>query len=305
MNGFWWWLVETSAGLLDADEREAVLGDVLESGDSGPRAFVGVLGLVMRRQVVLWMNWRPWVVLVAVVLPFGFLLSIIARETSNGSAIYIWMYANNWDWALTRNPGFWRLLGQTTISICLTYLTLGCWSWGAGFVLGFLSRGMERIHGLLLCLTLMLGELGAPLYFEYLLEYERRVFGLEQLVDGNRVVFDLAFYQVVLPLIVQVVLVMIPALWGMRQARSGVKAGRFLHLALAVAAMATLMEMVTHELPGFWLLAGPRIATLYPLPPFWNSVLYVRRWLEPIQYWPIIFLVAHAIRRRNPRAVVV
>jgi hypothetical protein len=303
MNGFWWELVELSSGFLEGDEREAVLGDILESGDSGPRAFLGVLGLVVRRQVVVWMNWRPWAVLTAVILPLGFLLSIISRETSDGSAIYIWMYANNWDWALTKNAGFWRLLGETSMSLSLTYLTLGCWSWVAGFVLGFFSRGMERVNGWLLCLILMLGELGAPRYFEYVFEYERRAFGLARLFDANRVVFDVAFYRVLFPLIVQVVLVAIPALWGMR-ASSGLKAGGFVHFALGVAVVATLLEMVTHE-PAFWLLVGPRITVIYPQPAFWNPILHVRRLLEPIQYWPVIFLLAHALRKRKLGAAVV
>jgi len=304
MNGFWWSLVELSSGFLASDEREAVLGDILESGDSGPRAFFGVLGLVVRRQAVAWMNWRPWAVLMAVILPLGFLLSIVSHETSDGSAIYIWMYANNWDWALTKNPGFWRFLGETSISIFFTYLTLGCWSWVAGFVLGSLSRGMERVNGWLLCLILMLGELGAPRYFEYVIEYEHRAFGLARLFDGNRVVFDVAFYRVLFPLIVQVVLVALPALWGMRRARSGLKAGRFVHLAIAITVIVTLLEMVTHE-PSFWLFVGPRITGLYPQPAFWNPILHVRRLLEPIQYWPILFLMAHALRKRKLKPVVV
>jgi hypothetical protein len=304
MNGFWWSLVDTSAGFLDAGERDAVLGDILEAGNSGPRAVCGVFGLVVRRQVVLWLNWRPWAVLIAVIVPLGFLLSIISRWTSDGSAIYIWMYANNWDWALTKNPGFWHLLAETSVSVSLTYLTLGCWSWVVGFVLGFLSRGMERINGLLLCLMLMLGELGAPRYFEYLFQYERRAFSLSQIVDGNAVVFDIGFYRVLLPLIAQIVLVAVPALWGMRQARSALKAGRFLHFALAVPVTATLLEMVTQD-PRLWLMVGARITGLYPQPAFWNSLQHVRRSLEPIQYWPIIFLVAHAVRKRKIKAAVV
>ena len=127
---------------------------------------------------------------------------------------------------------------------------------------------------------------------------------LGRLFDGNAVVFDIAFYRVVFPLLVEIVLVAIPALWGMRLARSGLKAGRFVHFAIAVAVIATLLEMVTHE-PGFWLLAGPRISSLYPQPAFWNPILHMRRLLEPIQYWPIIFLMAHAIRKRKLKPVAV
>ena len=307
MNRLWWWLVELISGFLDSNERQAVLGDILESGDSGVRAFSGVLGLVARRQCALWRNWRPWAVLIAVILPLGFLLSIISRRTSDDSAVSMWMYLNNWDWALTKNPGFWRVLGQSSLSVFLTYLALGCWSWVGGFVLGFLSRGMERVNSLLLCMMLILGQLGAPRYFDHLFEYQHRVFGLtfpNRLPESNAAVFAIAFYRVLFPLIVQVLLVAIPALWGMRQAMSELNAGRFLHIAIAIGAMATLMQMVTHA-PGFWVLVAPRITGLYPEPAFWNPILHVRRLLEPIKYWPIMFLMAHAIRKRSLRAVVV
>ena len=60
MTSSLWSLVELAARPLDRDERDAVLGDSLEAGDSSWRALSGVLGFVLRRQFLLWKSWRPW-----------------------------------------------------------------------------------------------------------------------------------------------------------------------------------------------------------------------------------------------------
>lgn len=72
-------IVDLLSRLLEADEREAVRGDLTESGASGGRALRDVVGLVVRRQAALWMDWRPWLALVGVVVPLGLLLSHVSR----------------------------------------------------------------------------------------------------------------------------------------------------------------------------------------------------------------------------------
>lgn len=49
-----WPLVELAARLLERQEREAVLGDLTESGDNTSQAIFGVLGLAARRNAELW-----------------------------------------------------------------------------------------------------------------------------------------------------------------------------------------------------------------------------------------------------------
>ena len=112
------------------------------------------------------------------------------------------MYANNWDAALTHNPGFWRLFAETAVSIFISYLTLACWSWTGGFVLGSLSRATSTLNSLLLCLILFFGQvIGAPDYFAF---FRDRAFGGLHLPDVNAAVFEVGFYRVVLPVIVQI-----------------------------------------------------------------------------------------------------
>ena len=105
MNRLTWWLVEIVSRLLDPDEREAVNGDFAESGESGAQALLDALGLVARRQIALWRQWRPWLALLGLVLPLGVLLSLVSRMMADGSAIYSWMYLNNWTWTYVTNAG--------------------------------------------------------------------------------------------------------------------------------------------------------------------------------------------------------
>ena len=56
------------------------------------RALIEVFGLVARREAAQWRDWRPWLAL-ALLIPFGVLLSLVSRHTASGSAIHIWLYA--------------------------------------------------------------------------------------------------------------------------------------------------------------------------------------------------------------------
>jgi hypothetical protein len=44
-----WWLVDIVSRLLEADERDAVRGDLAESNASAPQALRDVLGVLVRR----------------------------------------------------------------------------------------------------------------------------------------------------------------------------------------------------------------------------------------------------------------
>ena len=298
MKRLWSWVVEPVSRFLERDEREAVLGDLAESRQTGRRALLDVLDVVIRRQARLWMTWRPWIILFALILPVGMLLSILSRQTSDGSAIYLWMYANNWDAALTHNPGFWRLFAETAVSIFISYLTLACWSWTGGFVLGSLSRAMSTLNSLLLCLILFFGQvIGAPDYFAF---FRDKTFGGLHLPDANAAVFEVGFYRVVLPVIVQIVLVAIPALWGFRLAVGIGKLRRLVSTALWAAAIATLAVVLMPQL-GFWLFLATR--TFYANAPsgIWIGIMRATKYLWPIEFWPIVFLIAHALTQRGLR----
>jgi hypothetical protein len=112
-----WQLVEILSLMLHPDERQVVRGDLVESGATGNQALRDVLGLVVRRQATLWMHWRPWLTLASLVVPLGMLLSVVSRSTAAGSAVYVWMYANNWKWGDLGNTGFWHVFVETVLLV--------------------------------------------------------------------------------------------------------------------------------------------------------------------------------------------
>jgi hypothetical protein len=131
MTSTHWPLVEVAARLLGRSEREAVLGDLLETGEGTWRGLLDVLGLVIRRQLSHWKNWQPWLAMFGLALPSSLLLMGVSVSVSS-------MYERLIDHRiLVESPqaiheGFFQLL-------CRGLLLIGC-SWACGFVMGSLSR---------------------------------------------------------------------------------------------------------------------------------------------------------------------
>jgi hypothetical protein len=140
MTGVSWSLVDVVAQLLERDEREAVLGDLVEAGESGWQALPGVLSLIVRRQAVLWKDWRPWLASVGLALPGSLLLMGFSISVSQSYQQFIGpeiLRATG----LPVRPGFCLLL-------CNIFLLVG-WSWTGGFVMGSVSRRTVWVSALL------------------------------------------------------------------------------------------------------------------------------------------------------------
>jgi hypothetical protein len=198
-------LAESLARLLEPDERQAVLGDIAESGESAIEALRDVLGLVARRQAALWKGTRPWLALFGLVIPLAVALGRASMRTAHTSAIYFWMYFNNWDWDLLRNPAFRFNTRQVGQHFALSYLQLIVLSWAGGRVLAWAGRRAAPVHALLFSLAVLATPFPQPL-------------SRGPAVESNAPVFALVFYQTVFPWILQTALVLLPALWAMRQA---------------------------------------------------------------------------------------
>jgi outer membrane protein assembly factor BamB len=202
MTRICWWLVDLASGLLDPDEREAVRGDLAESGDSGGHALCGVLGLIFRRQAALWRDWRPWLVLFGLVGPAGVLLSLNRFGLQRTFDLYLWIFRNSRD----IDPAILRETGLTVrhgmVLLLRGSLLLGVWSWMSGFVLGLLSHRTIAIHGALFCLVLLLGAFWgvSP--------------GRQYLYGVNGGMFPLLYYTAIFPLILHAALVLLPSLCG-------------------------------------------------------------------------------------------
>jgi hypothetical protein len=131
MNGIAWPLTGWVSKLLDGDEREAVLGDLLETDESGVRGFLDVFDLVFRRQVGLWKSARPWLAGIAVTLPSSYLLTYVSLSVSCTYQRLVNHKSYGWHWP-TGQEGFPLLL-------CHIFLLIA-WSWAAGYIVSTVSR---------------------------------------------------------------------------------------------------------------------------------------------------------------------
>jgi hypothetical protein len=131
MNGIAWPLTGWVSKLLDGEEREVVLGDLLETHESGLRGLLDVFGLVFRRQIGLWKDSRPWLAGIAVTLPSSYLLTYVSLSVSCTYQRLVNHKSYGWHWP-TGQEGFPLLL-------CHIFLLIA-WSWSAGYIVSTVSR---------------------------------------------------------------------------------------------------------------------------------------------------------------------
>ncbi|HTR35245.1 MAG TPA: hypothetical protein VMH80_05055 [Bryobacteraceae bacterium] len=273
-----WRIADWLSRLLEPAEREAVLGDIAESHECGGQAVRDLLGLAVRRQAALWLGWRPWAILAVFVVPVAARLSVTAFMSAHAASTPIWMYANNWTWTYLNNPRARMDLVEIGGNIVLTFVTLACWSWGSGFVLGFLSRRSIPFLGALFVLVT-----AQPQLFW-------RPAGPD---PEHSAVYALAFYSTIFPLLVLLALAVLPAIWGMRhglQLPSHSAGFQRILRSVSVAALVLLMlrgwigRLPEFLVPYYVQLAGQHGQRL--------------RVLSLLTYWPVTYLVANAIAQR-------
>lgn len=279
-----WWLIEHLSRLLERDERDAVMGDLAESQEPCLQALRDVLSLVVRRQMPLCADWHAWIVFLFLVGPFGMLLSLVSSRVADSSAIYFWLYGSAWNLRLLDNPGFRSELAHCVVLVAMGYLTLACWSWSIGLVLGGISRRLVFLNGILFSFTLLCGKMFAtPLRLHNFLFWSARNF------PNNAQVFAAPFYRLVLPVMVQMVLVAIPLLWGMRQSARMPEMNPPVRSILRIAAI-TGMAVVVMQSYGF-------IPVPYDTPGLWAG--WPARLLEFVVYWPILYLAVRPFARHR------
>jgi hypothetical protein len=120
-----WSLVESTAQWLERDQREAVLGDLVEAGENAWQSLLGVLSLVFRKEAALWTSWRPWLAGFGLSLPASFLLMGASLSVAQTGQRFF-------SPQMIARPGIFTLIAQALLFIG--------WSWSGGYVVGFLSR---------------------------------------------------------------------------------------------------------------------------------------------------------------------
>ena len=281
MNNLGWRLVDVVSQALDADEREAVRGDVCESGRGGASALLDVLGLVARRQAGLWLEWRPWAALFGIVIPLGMLLSLVCRFWSDAAAIDAFVYLQNGRWTYFSFPGWTQDVVGAIVRAACDCLALACWSWMAGFVIGSLSRRAVWVNGALLALVVF-GEL----------------FAVDQPPSrSNHAVFALPLYGFVLPFAMRAAFVVLPAFLGARTGRRWIGlsfpyATAFAFLMVALTAI-EIRGIQFSAITGWWRLDG-RIYGAGFIEPSWQV-----RMLPLVLLWPTLYIVATSHWRQD------
>jgi hypothetical protein len=134
-------VVQIVARLLERGEREAVLGDLLEAQESAWEGLLGVLGLVVRRQTLLWKNWRPWLAGFGVSLPSSFLLMGTSLSVSWSCQRLLCPELLKAA-CLTKGSGVFLLLYQAALLVG--------WSWTGGYMVVSVS-GRTLWASTLLC----------------------------------------------------------------------------------------------------------------------------------------------------------
>lgn len=261
-------LTSRVSSMLERADREALCGDLAESGVSGLAALRDMASLVIRRKLAELSDVQPWLVFAFIAVPLGLLLSLAARWISDGSAIYFWLYINNWDPAVAQTLSYWWVLSSLLPGILFPFVALICWSWTTGLVIGTCGRRTIWFNGSTLLVVLFcIGIFGAPHELgRFLLEVRARDF------PGNAAVFANAFYRAFFPQTVEVLLVILPFIYGMRRSIRDSNFTRLGRICVLISCAMTLGSLASQcstwwcmRVWNAWPLQLPRLPSLMPL----------------------------------------
>jgi hypothetical protein len=144
MNRFCWRLAGFASRLLEPDERNAVQGDLIESGANGADALRDIIGLVTRRQLALWKGWQPWLALLGVDFISAVVLSAAAFNLRVGIDHRLLRYLKSGTYY---DESGITVHQEIIFMLCLAAAFLA-WTWTSGFVLARLSHRSLWLTGL-------------------------------------------------------------------------------------------------------------------------------------------------------------
>lgn len=278
-----WLIVELLAKSLEPAEREAVMGDVAERGKPF-NAFRDVFGLLVRRQAALWMTWRPWAVTALLVLPLSFLLAFYSMNVAGSSAVTLWLYLNNWDWNLVALAAFRHDFPRFLLGVLSGYLAVACWSWASGFLLGAAARRAVASLAALFCVVVAFVEVVGP----------QVIFKVRaQDYHPNGPVFALLFYRIILPVVVYILLVFLPAVFGVRQGL------RLSHLPTPSRVTLWIVALGSYGLMALQIQFILRAILHLVLPDLAFPLVSLPSWIQLLLYWPVLYWVVRTVYDRQ------
>ncbi len=131
MRSMAWKLIEAMALQLTPQEREIVLGDLIETHETAWRGIREVSGLVARRQLQMWKGWRPWFAAPGLALPCSFLLMGFSFAVSSELRTH---FAHGLQLNL-----FSAEPAEAVTLLCQALVLMIC-AWAAGFTVDSISR---------------------------------------------------------------------------------------------------------------------------------------------------------------------
>ncbi len=287
------WITELAAQALDHEEREAVLGDLEEAGGSEFQNFRAVAGLVWLRQAIEWRQWRPWIACLLLILPLGLFLSAVSRFTSQQTSVYLWLYVNNPAWDLLHNRGFWFELGNSALLVFAVFMKLACWAWAAGFVIGCVTRKIWRSGYFSVVMVLFAGMVCASIYLSPYLEWVLSGRFPQDLPAHDDPVSQIVFYRSLLPIIVQVFIVAVPAIAAMPRGQERLPS--IFRYSVIVLSSLAVGDMLLHNSILWIKLCGGPSGQFARVGPYVGA-------LSVIAYWPFVYLLIRSLKQ-HPRRV--
>jgi hypothetical protein len=265
-----WRMVDRLSQLLEPWERESVLGDLVESGASGEEALLDLLGLVIRRQAGSWNEWWFWLGLAGMVVPLGLVVGQTTVGLGGGLAAYY----------------FYR--APLEAGLAYASMLLVAQGVASGFVVGSLSRRTIWTNATVFYL-MWLAELALG-WHPFMAGFPLAMFGYYGMAGYF-------FRTALLPLalVPQLLLFVLPSLWGMRRGlRFGAPRTRPTP-ALAAASVIQLVFLVLVSLLMMRLLSALNAPEQGHLP-HWQVWLCIQG-QTILMLWPLLWPLAYMAGR--------
>lgn len=270
-------LLHLASLLLQPADREAVLGDLTESGATLFEAVSGILGLALRRQIGLWRNWQPWLALIGVAGVAGSFLSysVFGLDLGIGEQIRTYVkYGVRYEMGVSG--------AQDVTSLAILVAAVCFWSWTSGFVLGSLSGRAAWLTGIFFYLAVC-----TSWYFRHLLFDQIRYSS-----GGYRAPIPLLLLSLIAPFTFVRICVLVCAVWGaIVGVRKHVLGSR---RAVEMGVTGIVLIVLLLWTGGWYEAAKPGLSN-----GVWQPVSWTTRILPLlVMSWPVAYLVAESYKSR-------